>query len=157
MTTHSQISTTHLNGAERKPDRLAQANALIAVIASNGRRFFRHKDRIAHMELRAGRIYFVDDFSGKAIYTHKTSFGNRWRGFSHGGTMRSLVEHLRDYITTGQLLPRWIIAPPYSSQPGDIWGYGAAAESVRSEAWALPMFEQPKFSADPARATGATQ
>lgn len=132
--------------ATAKDERVAHANALIDVIARHGRRFFynqRHQ-RNARIELRNGRVYFIDDYSGKAIYTHRTTFGNRWRGFSHGGTLRSLIEQLRDYITSGTLLSRWVIAPAYSSGDGDIWGYGPAAEAVRTEAWALPLFAPAK-------------
>lgn len=129
-----------------KEQRAAHANALIDVIARHGRRFFynqRHQ-RNARIELRNGRVYFIDDYSGKAIYTHRTTFENRWRGFSHGGTLRSLIEQLRDYIMNGTLLSRWVIAPAYAASDGDIWGYGPAAEAVRAEAWALPLFAPPK-------------
>lgn len=129
-----------------KEQRAAHANELIDVIARHGRRFFHNQrhQRNARIELRNGRVYFIDDYSGKAIYTHRTTFENRWRGFSHGGTLRSLIEQLRDYIMNGTLLSRWVIAPAYANSDGDIWGYGPAAEAVRAEAWALPLFAPAK-------------
>lgn len=126
-----------------KQERVEHANQLIQVIAKHGRRFFYNKthDRVARIELRRGRVYFVDDYSGKAIYTHETVFTNRWRGFSHGGTLRSLVERMRDYIMTGDRIQLGFIAPSYRDVAnGDIWGYGSeAAYLVRTEASALPI------------------
>lgn len=128
-----------------KQERVEHANQLIQAIAKHGRRFFYNKthDRVAHIELRRGRVYFVDDYSGNAIYTHETVFTNRWRGFSHGGTLRSLVERMRDYIVKGEQIPIGFIAPTYYDvTKGDIWGYGSlAAYQVRTEAMGLPIID----------------
>ena len=135
-----------------KQQRLEHCNQLLQVIARHGRRFFynaRH-DRVASLELDArGRVWFIDDYSGQRVYTHPTGFGGRWRDFSHGGTLRGLVEALRDYIVTGELLPRGYIATETSWSDGDIWGYSPeAAKAVREEAYAIPMFrEHPKREA----------
>jgi len=132
-----------------KAERVEHANALIRVIASHGRRFFYYEkgDRYARMELDAGgRVWFVDDYSEKRVYTQQRAY-NRWRGFTHGGTMRSLVECLRDYITRGEKVPCWRIATPQlGDSPDDIWGYGPdAAAAVREAAFALPiMARDPK-------------
>ena len=53
-----------------------------------------------------GKVWIIDDYSGKRVFTHETVWGGRWRGFSHGGTLRSLVEAFRDYICTGEPLNR---------------------------------------------------
>lgn len=132
-----------------KLERLEHANKLIQIIGSHGRCFFYNvsNKRFAKLELRNGRVFFVDDYSGKAIYTHKTGFGGgRWRGFSHGGTLKGLVEWLRDYVTKGQLLPRSIIGLPnirFESWKDNIWGYSEdSIIKVRTEAFELPMFLQ---------------
>lgn len=147
--------------ANEKQDRLGHANALIRIIASHGRRFFWYggvnrwdqatksstfeaADRMARLELRNGRVYFVDDYTQKAVYTHMTAnFENGWRGFSHGGTLRSLVEDMRDYVMKGTLIPRWKIVIERSgarSLEENIWGYDvAAARAVRDAAYALPI------------------
>jgi len=121
--------------------RLDQANELIQVIASHGRRFFysTQKQRYARVELDPrGRVWWVDDYSGQRIYTHQTPFGNKWRGFSHGGTLRSLAEAIRDYVVHGTPIPPWRIAPQQSY--GDLWGYGEqGAKDVRAAAFALPI------------------
>lgn len=128
-----------------KTDRLAHANALIKVISDHGRRFFWDKDsqRIARLEVDArGRVWWIDDYREARVYTHRATFGNDWRGFSHGGTLRALVEDMRDYISKGQCIARWKIAPERLCSDGDIWGYGPhAAGAVRVAAFALPIME----------------
>ena len=128
-----------------KQQRVEHANALILVISRHGRRFFYNAaaDRTAYLELdHRGRVWFIDDYRGSRIYTHPTGFTSRWRGFSHGGTLRSLVESMRDYIVTGKRMDRWRIATERSFTNGDIWGYGKeAAQAVRTEAFALPIME----------------
>ncbi|WP_198387826.1 hypothetical protein [Burkholderia ubonensis] len=92
------------------------------------------------MEIDArGRVWFVDDYTQKRIYTHDTR--GRWRGFTHGGTLRALVEDMRDYIMNGTPVPRWKIAIRQLGNPErDVWGYGfEAAEAVRKAAFALPI------------------
>lgn len=149
--------------SETKAARLDHANALIKIIASHGRRFFWHggvnrwnpstntstfepADRYARLELRRGRVYFIDDYSEKAIYTHKTTFENKWRGFSHGGTLRALVEDMRDYILHGTPIPRWkIVIQQLGAKglEGNIWGYDVdGAQAVRDAAYALPIIAQ---------------
>ncbi|HDR9174350.1 TPA: hypothetical protein QDB23_001562 [Burkholderia vietnamiensis] len=124
-----------------KQERLDHSNRLIVAIASHGRRFFysQQRDRFARLELDArGRVWFVDDYSGRRIYTHHSG---RWRGFTHGGTLRSLVERMRDYITTGWQIPRGCIAPRCSgAERENVWGYEpVAAAAVRAAAFELPI------------------
>lgn len=129
-----------------KQQRLEHCNQLLKVISRHGRRFFYNAkyDRVASLELDArGRVWFVDDYSGQRIYTHRTTWTNKWRGFSHGGTLRDLIEALRDYIISGEPLRRGYIATETSWSDGDIWGYGPeAARAVRGEAYAIPMFRE---------------
>ena len=128
-----------------KQERLEHANQLIRIIGSHGRRFFYYHvaDRYARMELRNGRVYFIDDYSDRAIYIHKTAIQSRWRGFSHGGTLRSLVEDMRDYIVHGTRVPAWKIVIQQRSATGldgNIWGYDvASAQAVRDAAYQLPI------------------
>jgi hypothetical protein len=143
-------------------ERLAHANALIRIIASHGHRYFWHggvhvwdpaaqasvfkpADRYARLELRRGRVYFIDDYTGKPVYTHPSRFGNRWRGFSHGGTLRALVEDMRDYVTHGTPIARWKIVIQQLDRADledNVWGYEAqAAARVREQAYALPIVE----------------
>lgn len=126
-----------------KIDRAVHANALIQVIAAHGRRFFycKSKDRYARIEVDArGRVWFVDDYSERRVFTHQPGH-SRWKGFSHGGTLRALIEDMRDYIMNGTPVPRWKIAIRQLGRPEqDIWGYGfEAAEAVRTAAFTLPI------------------
>jgi len=140
-----------------KEERLAHANELICIIARHGRRFFFttrfHSERfsgvwespagrVAMLVLRNGRVYHFDEYTGKTIYTHWTPFGNRWRGFSHGGTLRCLVEKMRDYVMKGEQIHIDFIAPTMIDGKSDLWGYGReAAYNVRLEAAKLPIIK----------------
>lgn len=128
-----------------KQERVEHANQLIRIIGSHGRRFFYYaKDtRYARFELRNGRVYFIDDYSDRAIYTHRTGFTSHWRGFTHGGTLRALVEDMRDYITDGTPVPAWKIVIKQlgaSGLEGNVWGYDVeSAQAVRAAAYQLPI------------------
>lgn len=126
-----------------KQARCEHANELIKIIAKHGRRFFYDKehDRVAHFEVDdRGRVWFVDDYTNERIYTHGTGFMNRWAGFTHGGTLRDLVEKIRDYITDEKTVDRHWLGPSYAFSDGDVWGYGAeAVAAVRAEAIVLPI------------------
>lgn len=125
-----------------KAERLQHANDLIELISNYGRRFFfdQSSGRIAKLEIDPrGRIWFVDDYNGKAIYTHNK---NSWRGFSHGGTLRSLIEALRDYISRDVKLHREYIAPERMNPGSNIWGYSnETAKILREAAFQMPLFK----------------
>lgn len=134
------ISLTAMEG------RLVAANQLVAIIAKHGRHFFFSTTvpRLASFLIDPQlRLCFQDDYTGKVIVLPPAGVSKELPGFSHGGTLRSLVEHLRDYILEGTLLDRALIAPPRPPQGSfDLWGYGdEAAEAVRAEAWTLPLFK----------------
>jgi hypothetical protein len=114
--------------------RVEVANRFIKIIASRGRRFFYYKGLVSRFELdERGRVWFVDKWIGYRIYTHTAPWA-RWRHFSEGGTLRRLVERLRDYIMGRAPLPTNSIAP-------DIWGYGPDAAATRAECIALAAEE----------------
>lgn len=125
-----------------KQERLEHANALIRAIAAHGRRFFYYasSDRIAHMELDArGRVWYVDDYTQRRIYTHKPG---AWAGFTKGGTLKGLVEQMRDYITRGERISRWHITMP-REDGGNTWGYNRdAAATLRAIAYSMPIIDR---------------
>ncbi|AMO77536.1 hypothetical protein [Pseudomonas citronellolis] len=130
-----------------KQQRTEHVNQAIRIIADHGRRFFfnQAQQRYACMQVdERGRIWFIDDYSGKRIYTHPTTWGGRWRGFSHGGTLRDLVCLFRDYIRTGKKLHPFYLGPERARlSDGNIWGYEVdQMAAVRRLASALPVFEQ---------------
>ncbi|WP_223483619.1 hypothetical protein [Pseudomonas sp. A-RE-19] len=70
---------------------------------------------------------------------------HRWRGFTHGGTLRRLVEEFRDYIRTGTPLSPFYLGPERSFDKSNIWGYDQAGmQAVREQAGTLPVFRQPE-------------
>lgn len=129
-----------------KAERAAHANQLIKAISNHGRRFFwfDREQRTASMEVNErGRVYFVDDYTGKRIDTH---YRGCWRGFSHGGTLRDLVEKLRDYIRDEIKIPIFYIAPNRGAIDGnfDMWGYGEdACKALQNEVASLPIIQLP--------------
>lgn len=116
-----------------KYERLETANKMLTTIASCGRKFFAHEDRVSQFDIdHRGRVWFTDKYTRKRIYVQ---YKGNWRGFSDGGTLRALVERLRDFITQGKALPSGIFGPwPEWVCGGDLWGYGADMESVRKMA-----------------------
>lgn len=122
----------------RREARCKTANELLLIISAHGRRFFYDSGSVCrmHVDLR-GRVWFRDAYSGRSIYTH---YRGRWRGFTHGGTLKALVESLRDFITgRRKTLPLGHLGPwPETVCRGDLWGYGGAAMCrVRAAAYAL--------------------
>jgi hypothetical protein len=125
----------------QKAQRLQNANALLATIASCGVRFFANGEDASYFELDArGRVWFVDARSKGRIYTHD-EYGP-WRGFTNGGTLRSLVFALKNYVCFGRLLHPYALGPwPRWYCDGDLWSYGLAMETVRQKARELGILQ----------------
>jgi hypothetical protein len=126
-----------------KYERLETANKMLIAIASCGRKFFAHENRVSQFDIdHRGRVWFIDKYTKKRIYVQ---YKGQWRGFSDGGTLRALVERLRDFITQGTLLPAGIFGPwPEWVCGGDLWAYGDTMESVRTAAKELQIVAQAK-------------
>ncbi|MBD9599356.1 hypothetical protein IB252_05875 [Pseudomonas sp. PDM10] len=129
-----------------KRQRAEQVNQAIRIIADHGRRFFYSQsvNRYASMEVDArGKVWFIDDYSGKRVFTHETVWGGRWRGFTHGGTLKDMVKAFRDYICTGEPLHPGYLGPERFND-SNIWGYDEAGmKAVRKQAGPLSVFRQP--------------
>lgn len=128
---------------KNKQERAEEVNQVIKAIADCGRRFFysKSKDSYASMEVdQRGRVWFVDDYSNKRIYTH---YSGRWREFSHGGTLQDLVKAFRDYISKGVPIPARAFGPwPKWKCDGDLWGYGDDMQQIRDKALSLGLISQ---------------
>lgn len=72
-----------------------------------------------------GKVWFIDDFSGKRVFTHETVWGGRWRGFTHGGTLKDVVKAFRDYIYIGEPMHPGYLGPERFND-SNIWGYDEA-------------------------------
>lgn len=121
-----------------KQNRLVRANELLATIAGCGRRFFRHKERVSQFELdERGRLWLHDCWTDKRVYV---AYRGRWRHFSEGGTMRTLIEALSRYVRSGERLnPNYFGPWPPICCDGDLWGYGYHMECVRTAARQLDI------------------
>ncbi len=123
-----------------KRERAEHANALLMVVASHGRRFFRDErdGTITRFEVGArGEVWLHDKYTKRRIYTQYEQ--GRWRGFSEGGTLRDLCRALRDYIRHGKpIAPGWFGPWPDYVCGGDLWGYGEDMETIRREVAKLP-------------------
>lgn len=119
-------------------ERAKKANELVHAIGHCGRRFFYHLTRVSHFEVdEFGRVWWHDKYRpGKPVYTHKR--GGHWRNFTEGGTLREIVERLRDYIAKGTPVPANRFGPwPEWYCDGDLWGYGQDMQKVRDKAQEL--------------------
>jgi hypothetical protein len=113
--------------------RIEKANEVIRIIASHGRKFFSHNSEIGHFVANErGQLFFVDSYTKKPVYVQ---YRGDWIGFTEGGTLRTLVEMLRDYITgKREDIAMGCFGPwPAWYCDGDPWGYGAEMERVRLE------------------------
>ncbi len=112
-----------MNLSERR-ERARKANALLQVIASVGRGFFGHQGRVSRLEVdERGRVWLIDKYTLRRIFTHRR--GERWRGFSEGGTLRDVVERLVGFVVTGKPITAMILGPwPDRYCGGEMWGYG---------------------------------
>jgi hypothetical protein len=138
-----ESASTSRKVTEETKHRVGHANDLIQVIAAHGRRLFFSRARNAFARFEAdedGSLWFVDDYTGQRISPFEQG---KWKGFSHGGTLRELVKAMSDYILDGQRIPIiWIATPRSNPDNGDIWGYGTeASAAVRAAAEILPIID----------------
>lgn len=135
-----------------KLQRAQTCNDFLKVVAGCGRRFFAHKGSVSRFEIgRAGHVYFRDAYTGKAVYT---AYKGRWRGFSEGGTLHSLVEQMADFIRTGTATRSSLLGPwPTWYCGGDLWGYGEAMPTVRAKGLELGIFALPPEEVSPPSTT----
>lgn len=104
-------------GRDLKGKRLEIANKMIKIISDHGRRFFYSPKNkcIAYFKIKNGRIYFVDEYSLKEIYLHYKCWH---KGFTNGGTLRCLIENLKEYIIGRKEFPLYQV-----EFGGEYWGY----------------------------------
>lgn len=132
-------STTNMS----KQDRLIVANQFIETISSCGRNFFEHKGFVSTLELDSkNKVWFIDYYTKKRINTHKES---RWDGFTSGGTLKSFIEALRNFVIEGRKLNlNYFIEKPSNeySLGGHPWAYGEDLDIVRNKGVELGIINQ---------------
>ncbi|RYU41315.1 hypothetical protein ERW49_18730 [Aliivibrio finisterrensis] len=120
-----------------KQQRLEEANKLIKSISSYGCKFFSGKSGCASLGYGIKpRVFFTDAKTSALIETHE----HEWVGFSHGGTLRVLIEYLRDYINDDVKFNIECICT-FRSDGSNTWGYDRLeAEKLVNEVKGLDMF-----------------
>jgi hypothetical protein len=117
--------------------RIETANQIIRVIGSFGRRFLSsNSDRrnpdpecfFAHFRFDRGELWYIERYSRKPIAVRLQD----WPGFSDGGTLRGIIEHLAKHITYGAPINLGYFSrgPKWMSGDGDYWGYGEDIDKV---------------------------
>ena len=121
---------------QAKQDRLAVANRILRTIGNHGRLFFsNYSDGASAGEPKRYAEFFVAP-SGRLKYRDRGRLAKevdiahhgRWAGFTHGGTLRQVVEHLRDYIIHGR--GGTVLVQEY-------WGYGESEREACNAALRL--------------------
>lgn len=93
--------------------RVAEANRIIKLIGLVGRRFFFHNGEYSDLSIdRADKLWLTDARTRNRIDIDRKG---EWLGFSDPEQARTVVEHLRDYVLHGALVPFEAI--------GRQWGY----------------------------------
>lgn len=127
---------------DKKIERANKANELLLTIAARGRGFFGHVKQHGVSKFIVdyrGRIWFFDSYTGQQIYLHYKYWG---KGFSEGGTLKSLVNALMKFICDGEPVPNSHFGPwPDWVCNGDLWGYGDDMQAVRERAEYLGISE----------------
>ena len=124
---------------KEKEQRVFNANRVLEAISKHGLRYFYdvQSDRLASFSLNdQGQIWYHDEKTGASVYVHNK---RQWRGFSHGGGLRRLVEALRDYIGSGMPISAdWFDKFIVRDDGSNYWGYAPEAlAAVQDEVAAL--------------------
>jgi len=86
--------------------RVRDANKVLAIVAKHGRQFFVAPgyDLKARFGLDGyGQIWYVDENTGMQLYPFDRA-SRRWVGFSNSEALQEFIEHLANYIRSGQQL-----------------------------------------------------
>lgn len=123
-----------------KLDRIYNANKFLESIASCGRRFFEHFHGDGCREVAkfgkgaSGHLYFFDSWHRQ---WHYVSLIGELHWFHDGGTLRSLIDALVDYVKTGKALS-------FSESYWKHWAYGNDMKTVIDCGVSLGVIESPR-------------
>lgn len=84
----------------KKQQRIDIVNKIIKEIASRGRKFFSHGDRVSQIYIKNGRLYMNNAYSQKEMCLN-TKYGYAPKTWSNGGTLWGLTKDFKDFIQTG--------------------------------------------------------
>ena len=136
---------------QQRLDRIIAANEFIRVIANCGRRFFHNTGagHDAYLTLNARRniVWLFDDYTGKRINIAKEG---RWEGFSHGGTLKSLLQSIGRHVLCGSMMRYDYFQPLMANGLENPWGYGDDILTVRDEGVRLGLIRKPDIQLEAA-------
>jgi len=129
---------------QQRLERIIAANEFIQVIANCGRFFFRNKgaghDAYLTLNARGNIVWLFDDYTGARINTAKEG---RWDGFSHGGTLKSLVGSVSKFVLEGSTMRYGYFQPTMDNGFENPWGYDEDILIVRDEGVRLGLIRKP--------------
>lgn len=109
---------------QMRADRCRAANEFIQAIAGCGRHFFRDRgaghNGFLSLNPRGTIVWFHDDYTGQRINIAKE---REWTGFSHGGTLKGLLQSIGRHVLTGSLLRHGYFQPVMNNGFENPWGY----------------------------------
>ncbi|QOF90694.1 hypothetical protein [Pseudomonas lundensis] len=138
------MPTEHKTMGQLRLDRIIAANEFIRVISNCGRCFFRNTgaghDAYITLNARRNIVWLFDDYTGARINVLKES---RWDGFSHGGTLKSLVGSIGAFVLSGKTMRYGYFQPTMDKGFENPWGYGDDILIVRDEGVRLGLIQKP--------------
>lgn len=124
--------------ADELVSRMKEINTIIDHISSHGRRFFYSVNSgiVEHFDLDECQLVWVG-WNG-------TIKAPELNGFTHGGTLRTLVEGFAQYILKGTPIPDWQIN---AHRIENVWGYDeASAAELSYILQGFPCFRAPVYT-----------
>lgn len=118
-------------------ERLAAANAVIADIASKGRRMFfcvQHNTTAALLLDSHGEVIYKDPVTGQHFVAQPIE---AWTGISEPQA-RTIIIALAEFVRTGRRFDESLIGQPYITLPGNHWNYHESdLQPIREQARSL--------------------
>lgn len=138
------MPTENKTVGQHRLDRVNAANEFIRMIANCGRRFFRNtgagQDAYLTLNTRLNIVWLFDDYTGARINISKEG---RWDGFSHGGTLKSLIGSIGAFVLNGSTMRYGYFQPIMDNGFENLWGYGDDILIVRDEGVRLGLIRNP--------------
>lgn len=145
MTRQPPMPTENKTTGQRRLDRVIAANEFLWVIANCGRRFFRNKgaghDAFLALNGRRNIVWLFDDYTGARINVTREG---PWDGFSHGGTLKSLVGSIGSFVLRGRTMRYGYFQPAMDNGFENPRGYGNDILIVRNEGVRLVLIRKPE-------------
>ncbi|MFU2936905.1 hypothetical protein ACM7NO_26475 [Pseudomonas aeruginosa] len=129
---------------QMRAQRCNAANEFIQVIASCGRHFFRDRgaghNGFLSLNPRGTIVWFHDDYTGQRINISKEG---DWAGFSHGGTLKGLLQSIGRHVLAGSRLRHGYFQPVMDNGFNNPWGYEEDILLVRAAGIRLGLVSAP--------------